>query len=268
MPIVTLTTDFGLDDEYVGVMKGVLLSVNPDVTILDICHYIAPQDIRQAAFMIQAAYPYFARGTIHVIVVDPGVGTDRRIVCVEKDGHQFLAPDNGILTLIMAGQDLVETVTCVENQEYWLPTTSGTFHGRDIFAPVAGHLSKGLATHRLGRSMSPDELVMLKDIEPSVIDNQEVRGTIIAVDHFGNLLTNISARLLVGLGVDFNSGQLTVELAGMQISGLSQQYAQGQVGSPMTFINSRGYLEIAVNSGSAAAILNAEIGTNIKVWLK
>ena len=190
MPIITLLTDFGTEDEYVGVMKGTILSIHPQAVIVDLTHHVSPQQVLQAAHILEASYRYFPEGTIHVIVVDPGVGTDRRIIVLKNEKHVFLAPDNGVLSLILdAGS--VEFAAVVEADDFFLKPVSRTFHGRDIFAPLAAHLSKGLPLSRLGSETSPDQLNRLEIAKPYVAEDREIIGSIVGVDHFGNLITDI-----------------------------------------------------------------------------
>jgi S-adenosyl-L-methionine hydrolase (adenosine-forming) len=265
--LITLITDFGLADEYVGVMKGVMLSIHPQADIIDISHEIGPQNIRQAADMLASAYPYFPAGTIHVVVVDPGVGTDRRIVCLQKKGYRFLAPDNGVLTRVLDHGSL-DAAWWVENPAYWLDPVSRTFHGRDIFAPVAAHLSKGLERHRLGRELDPSTLVRLADRGPGITEKGDINGCVITVDRFGNLITNIDTRLLSEINTGHESTNLTLEVAGQRVSGLSLSYDTHRRGQTLVLINSRGYLEIAVNKGSAAEVLQVGVGEVVKVRSK
>jgi len=264
MSIITLITDFGVADEYVGVMKGVMLSIHPQVAIVDISHEIEPQNIQQAAFMLAAAYPYFTKGSVHVVVVDPGVGTDRRIVCLQTDGHRFLAPDNGVLTLLMA-RDPGASITWLENEAHWLTPVSGTFHGRDIFAPVAARLAEGLATHQLGRKLTSKDLVHLDDMVAVQTERGDVVGRVVNVDHFGNLMTNIQATLLQGATPGYEDGDLTLEVGDAIVPGVGRCYGEADTGRPLVLVNSRGYLEIAVNKGSAAQIYQVGTGAPVKV---
>ena len=198
MPIITLLTDFGCRDEYVGLMKGVILSINPTVTIVDITHAIDSQDIRQAAYAVHSAYRYFPAGSVHLIVVDPGVGTGRYLLALEMKKQFFVAPDNGVLTLLF-GEDGITRLVRLSNADYFWETVSRTFHGRDIIAPVGAHISQGTDLYQLGDAISPAEAVRLKDIEPQRADTGEITGTIVSVDHFGNLISNIHHQMLMQL---------------------------------------------------------------------
>ena len=266
MPIITLLTDFGLADEYVGVMKGVILSILPQAVIVDISHDIAPQDIRQAAHMLMAAYPYFQPGTIHIIVVDPGVGSERRILCAEVEGHRFLAPDNGVLSLLLS-QYTASRIVQVENRRYWRESISQTFHGRDIFAPVAAHLAAGLATDRLGRNLTQAEITDRIDWIACKTENGKWMGTVVSIDRFGNLITNIPADLLADDHGDFEMERITAEISDQTVTGSSLAYHHQPGGEGKVLINSRGYFEIAVNQDSAARLLEVAKGEPVIISL-
>ncbi len=263
MPIVTLLTDFGLSDEYVGVMKGVILSVCPDAVTIDITHAVSPQDTAEGAFYLQAAWPYFPEGTIHTVVVDPGVGSRRAILAVRRQGHIFLAPDNGILTGLLDAGD-VEAVR-VENRQYFLPDVSRTFHGRDIFAPVAGYLARGLDMTALGPPADPEHLVRL-DVPRAVITaDGAAEGAVMAMDHFGNLMTSITTDHLKEIGCTGRMEQVRVHVGGHRITGISTRYTDAAPGAPLALIGSRNCLEISVNRGSARDDFGAEKGTPVRV---
>lgn len=261
MPIITLLTDFGTTDEYVGVMKGAILSVNPSATIVDITHHIDPQDVIEATYLVLSSYLYFPKGTVHLIVVDPGVGTDRAILAVSVNGHILIAPDNGILTLVLDGQN-VNSIIRIDNSEYFLESVSRTFHGRDIFAPVAAHITNGVAMNRLGTPMNPDDPVRLDIHRPYLSETGEIVGSIISVDRFGNLITNISVRNIEML---CRETAPCIRIGRNSIPGLSQSYESAEDHRPLAIIGSRGYLEIAVNCGSAKDFLGAEKGNIVKV---
>jgi S-adenosylmethionine hydrolase len=188
--VITLLTDCGLEDEYVGVMKGVVLSINPAVHLVDLTHAIGRHDIEQGALILSASYRHFPKGSIHIAVVDPGVGGARKVVCLRQGGHVFLAPDNGLLSMVI-DEKKVEDVRAVTNRKYFLEWVSDTFHGRDIFAPVAAHLSGGVDPVCLGESLDPKELTLFDIDYPHVSEKGELVGKVITVDHFGNLVTNI-----------------------------------------------------------------------------
>lgn len=262
--IITLTTDFGFADEFVGVMKGVILGLAPAVRIVDLSHQIPAHDVRQAAFLLGSAYRFFPAGTVHVAVVDPGVGSLRRIVLVEAGGQLFLAPDNGLLSLVMLEADSVRAWQ-VENRELFLAAVSATFHGRDIFAPVAARLVGGLAPRQVGAPLAPADLVRLAELLP-VIDRPRGRivGRVEQVDRFGNLVTNIPDRLLSEL-YGARLARLKVSCGGREILGLSTTFSEVAPGEVAAVVGSRGYLELAVNLGRADVQLDGRVGVPVMI---
>jgi len=262
MSIISLLTDFGVDDEYVGVMKGVILSINPAAVIVDISHGIEPQGILQAAFLIKTTYRYFPQKTIHVIVVDPGVGSDRAILAYEKEKHIFLAPDNGVLTPLLdeTGDD---KVFYIENSDYFLSPVSQTFHGRDIFAPVAAYLSKGTTIAELGPALDPTTVKRIPVPKACISEAGTIVGSVISIDRFGNLITNIDLTMLTQYGVFEKKAVISV--GGMILKGILHRYDNVPIGCPLVFTGSRGYLEIAVNKGSAQAVLNVAVGDAVRI---
>ncbi len=260
MAIITLLTDFGIQDEYVGVLKGVIMRINPTVTIIDVTHGIAPQNIVAAAFTLKAAFPFFPQGTIHLAVVDPGVGTQRDIVAVRCAGHLFLAPDNGLLDPILADHP-PEAGYRVENENLFRHPVCRTFHGRDVFAPVAAHLAQGLPLKAVGRPFDFDQLRPLRVGEPRIDPLGTIEGEVVSVDRFGNLITNIGSKHLSTLG----PGKFEILLGDHIISGMAENYAQGIPGKPLAIIGSRDCLEIAVNGGSAIQSLNLAYGVIVRV---
>lgn len=269
MSIITLTTDFGTQDEYVGVMKGVILSINSSTTIVDICHGISPQNVIQAAYMLKGSFEYFPKGTVHIAVVDPGVGTERAIVAIKMPGHIFLAPDNGLLTLLLdTGQ--VDTAVRVEDSRLFLKHVSRTFHGRDIFAPVGAHIAGGLDIQDIGASLDPASLIQLP-LKCSYTARAgkipgELTGKIISIDRFGNLITNIDLKSIEMLCKTGPKNKLLIKIRDFTISGLSATYKSVAALCPISIIGSRGYLEIAVNCGSACQYFNAETGEPVRVF--
>lgn len=262
MRIISLMTDFGTGDEYVGVMKGVILGIHPHASIVDITHGINPRDLVQAAYMIESAYRYFPANTVHVIVVDPGVGTERAILAIETEQYVFLAPDNGVLTRVAESEQPRRTVR-VENRDCFLKTVSRTFHGRDIFAPVAAHIANGLDIADLGPQIDPVGMKRL-DIElPSVENSDELGGTVVSVDRFGNLVTNIGEAVLENF-CNMKDG-MAIELGGKQITGFAESYGECAPKTPLGIIGSRGYLEISVNCGNAAKFFNIREGGKVRV---
>ena len=264
MPIITLLTDFGTDDEYVGLMKGVILSINPAATIVDISHRIDRHDIVQAAYAIHSSFSYFPEGTVHLIVVDPGVGTDRSLLVLKSNGHVFIAPDNGVLTLLYG--DINDfSLNRIVNPDFFKASVSSTFHGRDIIAPVGAHLSAGLDARKLGPEILKKNTVQLEGLRAHCTKNNELRGKIITIDHFGNLITNIHREQLSSCWPAASYDKLQIKTGSNVIEGLSQTYANGPADSPVALIGSRGYLEIAINQDNAASRLNACKGDD--VWL-
>jgi S-adenosyl-L-methionine hydrolase (adenosine-forming) len=265
--LITLLTDFGLEDEYVGVMKGVILSRFPAARIVDLCHGIPPHDLHRAAYLLESSRAYFPAGTLHVIVVDPGVGTARRIVLMEADDQLLLAPDNGILTLpARKGFTAVYEVSC---HEFFLPTVSRTFHGRDILAPVAAELAKGLAPDAVGPRLSREELVLLPlaraEVNPA---GTAITGQVVAIDRFGNLLTNIHISDYQALAGDLPPASAAVRLGDHLITGLASSYGNVPAGGLLAIFNSRNYLEIAINKGNAARLTGVGEGEKIVVSCK
>ncbi len=266
MSIITLLTDFGLKDTYVGLMKGVILSVNPDAVITDITHHIDPHDLSQAALIIKSSYRYFPAESVHVIVVDPGVGSRRAIVALKMMGQTFLAPDNGILTLIVDQGD-IDAIVRVENSDYFLKTVSRTFHGRDIFAPVAAHISLGVDLERLGTPIAKKDLVLIRIPKPYVGKKDELVGAIVSIDRFGNCITNIDSDCLAAFVNAGKNKRLQVAIGQSKIKGLSLNYESASPQSPLAIIGSYGYLEIAVNCGSAQRYLGAVKGDAVHLTL-
>ncbi len=266
MPVITLLTDFGMEDEYVGIMKGVILSINPLVSIVDISHQIRPQNLTQAAFIVQAAYQYFPFGTIHIVVVDPGVGSDRDIIAIRSERQVFLAPNNGVLTLLLERENII-SVTQINNSDYYLKPVSHTFHGRDIFAPVAAHLSSGVNLEQLGSSMDKGKVVRLTLPKPHIAKNGELVGKIVSVDRFGNLVTNIETDLLWGFCSVDSQGKLLVKVGKSKLIGISHSYASVVHKKPLAIIGSRGYLEIAVNGGNAETYFGTSLGDSVRLKL-
>ncbi len=256
MAIITLLSDFGLRDHFVSAMKGVILGLNPDLTLVDISHLVPPQDIFTGAFILGQAYSCFPPGTIHLAVVDPGVGTARKALAVSAGGHFFVAPDNGILTCVLeAQQDCAAYEIAAEH--YYRKPVSSTFHGRDIFAPIAAWISRGIPLHQLGPAL-PNP-VRLKIPAPMRVQDALIQGSILAVDQFGNLITNLKP------GDIPRSFKV---LAGQrEITNLRKTYGEGSPGEIFIVPGSTGYLEIAVKDGSAASVLNLRSGAPFGVVL-
>jgi len=264
MSIITLLTDFGSRDEYVGLMKGVILTINPSVTIVDITHQIDSQDIVQAAFSIHAAYQYFPEGSVHLLVVDPGVGTDRSLLAFKMRKQYFITPDNGILTLLF-NEDAATRLVRLTNSNFFLDTVSPTFHGRDIIAPVGAHISRGVDLHQLGDEIIPANAVWLENIHPRITDTGEIAGTVVAVDHFGNLISNIDYQMLTQVEQTVHKNKIRIQIGSHTINGIYQTYENVGPSTALGLIGSRGYLEVAVNKGNAARILKASKGDAVRV---
>ena len=263
--LITLTTDFGLNDHFVGAMKGVLLATAPDVQIVDISHAVQPFDILDGALTISQAYSYFPPGTVHVVVVDPGVGTARRPIILASDRHLFVAPDNGVLSLIYAREAQI-SVRHVTAEHYFLQPRSNTFHGRDIFAPVAAYLAKGVDPERFGPEIT--DYVRFGVPRPKPVDVRTLRGVVLKVDRFGNLITNITPADIPKLFEPARPAfKIAVGTKG-QITRLCANYAEGAPGEAFGILGSMGFLEIATNRGSAYQILGAGKGSEVNVVIE
>ncbi len=268
--IITLATDFGSTDAYVAAMKGVLLSINPQAKLIDICHATASQDIFYAAFVFSTAYAFFPTGTIHLVVVDPGVGSDRRAIILKTPSAFFVAPDNGVLSYVIQDyraryEDELTTPRHVElkpeveainitNPRYWRSPVSPTFHGRDIFAPVAAHLSLKVSMQEFGERVN--SITMLPLPHPYQDTDGSLIGHILHIDSFGNLITDIE-------GSELSRQAIVVEVSNRIISGLNCTYAAGN--NLMMLIGSSGRLEIAIRNGSAARLLKINVGDTIRL---
>jgi S-adenosylmethionine hydrolase len=258
--LITLTTDFGMQDGNVAAMKGIVLGLNPDATIIDLSHDIPAQDIADAAYVLRRTYAYFPPGTIHVVVVDPGVGTSRRAIAVQSDSALFVAPDNGVLTYVLqdlerAGQQL--RIIHLTNADYWLTEVSNVFHGRDIFAPVAAHLSLGLPIDKLGPPITDPFTLPPPRFR---CEPDHIAGQIMHVDRFGNLLTNIPGSALANLG-----RPIATRIGTVEIVDLRKTFGNGPPGEPIAYVDSSGHLAIAVVNGSAQAKLQCSVGQPVDV---
>jgi S-adenosylmethionine hydrolase len=256
--LITLTTDFGTGSPYVAAIKGMILGMNPTARVIDISNEIPPQDVRHAAIVLAESTSWFPAGTIHVAVIDPGVGTARRLIYVHLDDQHYLAPDNGALSLL-AKRNRPTRIIELANSEYWLPEVSHTFHGRDILAPVAAQLSLGLEPERLGPSLAQ---IQTLDWPEPVVTEDRIEGAVRWIDRFGNLITNITASMLAP---GRSAGHLTIDCAGHEIAGLSECYGQHPPGTLAALVGSSGHLEIAVAEGSAAQMLSATVGAPVAI---
>ncbi len=278
--VITLTTDFGTSDVYVGVMKGVILNINPNVKVVDLTHAIPPHDIHQAALSIHSSYRFFPEDTIHVIVVDPGVGSNRQAIVCQTDNALFVCPNNGVLSYLLHKTDTENinkpNAVTIQNTDYLLPKVSNTFHGRDIFAPIAAHLSLGVPLTDFGTPLCK----FVRFTVPMVnIDETTLTGEVIKVDSFGNLITNISEDflaqfLLSGSSNESTTGKLYKQqyqlcyeiIAGsVRLQKLNSSYSESKPGEPLAIISSFGLLEISVNLGNASARYGLKIGDEVNV---
>jgi len=256
--IITLTTDFGADSPYVAQMKGVILSINPEVRIIDVTHTIPPQDVRQGALVMADVAHWFPPKTIHTAVVDPGVGTARKIIYARIGQHDFVAPDNGLLSRLALSTP-PSTINTVAEREFWLPDVSATFHGRDIMAPVAARLSLGLEPSRLGPRQ--EELMRLDWAEACVTGNK-IEGTVQSIDSFGNLITDISADALAHAP---RGEEVAIVCDDHETHGIFNAYADQPEMTLIALVGSSGKLELAIVGESAAVMLGVPVGTPVTI---
>jgi S-adenosyl-L-methionine hydrolase (adenosine-forming) len=259
--IVTLITDFGSGGEYSGVMKGAILSVNPRCRIVDITHEIEPQNILQASWVLKNSYPYFPPRTIHVAVVDPGVGTTRRAIVLEKEGYFFVGPDNGVFSSVLSTKGKVSAHE-ITQRKFFLSPVSDTFHGRDLFAPVAGHLSLGLNPRSLGPGIK--DWVVLDWPNPR-LSGKNLRARVLWADSFGNLITNVSRE---ECGTMLESRPILIEGKRWHIDRVRRTYGEGRPGEPMALFGSGGLLEISLNRGNALKTLGLRPGEPVSIQLR
>jgi S-adenosyl-L-methionine hydrolase (adenosine-forming) len=252
--IITLTTDFGTADWFAGTMKGVILGIAPNATIVDLTHEIPPGDIRAGAFALAASHRFFPEGTVHVVVVDPGVGSARKAILAQTKNGFYLGPDNGVLSWVL-GREKIKAIRQLENQKCFLRPVSQTFHGRDVFAPVAAHLSRGLPIQKLGSPL--DDFVRLPWPQPRQTANA-IRGEVVYIERFGNAITNIPNEMLRG-----HSGKVYARRK--LICSVELSYESVRTGLPVAVPGSSGFLEIAVNGGSAASQLGLKISDPVGV---
>jgi S-adenosylmethionine hydrolase len=271
---ITLTTDFGYNDAYVAAVKGAILSTNPEANIIDISHSIEPQNILQAAFILSVAYRYFPKQTIHMAIVDPGVGSERQGIILKTPSAFFVVPDNGILSYIIDDLFPVESrsltkythelkeivfktgleAVAITDPRFWRNPVSPTFHGRDIFAPVAAGLSLGISIYEFGEKIS--SLHVLPIPKPFLDAEGNLVGLVLHIDRFGSLITNIKSN-------DLPEKDVIIEVAGHCIQGISNYYAQGE--GVMAIVGSSGYLEVSLKDGSACDFLGTVVGDEIKL---
>lgn len=262
--LVSLTTDFGINDHYVGAMKGVIRKINPDAQIEDICNAVHSFDVLDGALIIAEAYNYFPANTIHVVVIDPGVGSSRRPILVTTSNHYFVAPDNGVLSLVYEREERV-SVREITSDHYFLQPVSSTFHGRDIFAAVAGWLSKGMEPAKFGEEIT--DFVRFAAPKPKPVGDKLLKGVVLKVDKFGNLITNFTQREVPFLFQE-NPPPFKILIGKTEITTLRPNYSAGSPGEVFGIIGSMGFLEIAANRNSAARVLTADKGTDVGVMLE
>jgi S-adenosylmethionine hydrolase len=255
--LITLTTDFGLGCWFVATMKGVIKNINPHAEILDITHNVKPYNVPEAAFVLQNCYAYFPSGTIHTVVVDPGVGSDRHAVIAKSSRYSFVAPDNGVLSYALDREE-IETVIKIECEKFLLLSSSNTFHGRDVFAPAAAYLSLGVAPEEFGPVL--EQWQRLKPSLPRKLADREVVGHILCVDPFGNLITDVTQSFLHDLCSPSQTSRLRILIRDREIQGLRRTYSEGKQTELVALFGSSGHLEISINRGSAADTLGLKEG--------
>ena len=262
--LISLTTDFGLQDHFIGTMKGVILNIAPETTIVDICHSVQPFDVFDGALTIAQSYSYFPTATVHVVVVDPGVGTARRPIVLSTEKHLFVAPDNGVLSLIYDREERL-TVRNITAEHYFLQPISNTFHARDIFSPIAAWLAKGVDPSNMGDEIT--DFVRFSAPTPKTGEQGLLRGVVLKVDRFGNLITNITPKDMPAL-CDSDPKPFKITVGKREITQVRSAYAEGAPGEVFGVLGSMGFLEIAANRASAAKLVEATKGTEVSIQLE
>lgn len=262
-PIVTLTTDFGSNDHFVGTLKGVILDIAPNAAIVDICHAVQAFDILDGALAIAQAYSYFPPRTVHLVVVDPGVGSARRPIIASSEKYNFVAPDNGVLSLMYARETRL-SVRDITATHYFLQPISQTFHARDIFAPIAAYLAKGVDLEKFGDEIT--DYVRFNAPKPKAADGNSLRGVVLRVDRFGNLITNFAPEDAPAL-FQANVPPFKMVVGKREVTSLRTSYSEGAAGEVFAIVGSMGYIEIATNRGSAAQLASAAKGTEVQLVL-
>ena len=261
--LVTLTTDFGLNDHFVGAMKGVILSINPQAQIVDICNAVNSFDVLDGALSIAQAASYFPSDTLHVVIVDPGVGSQRRPILVTNEKHVFLAPDNGVLSLVYERSERL-SVRHVTAEHYFLQPVSQTFHGRDVFAACAGWLSKGVEVSKFGEEIT--DYIRFAAPKPKPIDEKSFKGVVLKTDKFGNLITNITPKDIPQLFEEAPPAFKLV-IGKAEVTKIKNAYAQATPGELFGILGSMGYLEISANRAAASRVAGADRGSDVTVVL-
>jgi hypothetical protein len=276
-PVISLLTDFGLSDHYVGVMKGVMLEILPEAVLADITHLVSPQDVREGAYALMNSVPFFPDHTVHLVVVDPGVGSRRRAVGVETPRGKFIAPDNGVLSYVLGQGDPFRAVE-LSNPAYHLGEVSTTFHGRDIFSPAAAHLAAGVPLEEFGPEI--DDLVWLP-LPGLEIHPDRIVGEVIGVDHFGNLGTSINAlrwgsrdELVLDPvwgekhePVEFSASSVEVEIGDLNLKGIARTFSAVEPGEALALVGSEHALDLSINQGNLAKVLDASPGDRVTLYL-
>lgn len=262
-PIVTLTTDFGTNDHFVGAVKGVILDIAPEAAIVDITHAVQAFDVLDGALAISQAYSYFPNGTVHMVVVDPGVGTTRRPILASSDGYHFVAPDNGVLSMVYAREERMH-VRHITSEHYFRQPVSNTFHGRDIFAPCAGYLAKMVDSHKFGDEI--EDYVRFAAPRPKPAGDNRLRAVVLKVDRFGNLITNVTPEDAPAL-FSGKAGGFKIVVGNKEISEVRTAYAEGAPGEVFGILGSMGYLEIVANRAAAAQLTGAGKGSEVSIVL-
>jgi S-adenosylmethionine hydrolase len=262
-PIITLTTDFGTNDHFVGAVKGVILDIVPEAAIVDVTHAIQAYDVLDGAIAISQTYSYFPTGTVHMVVVDPGVGTTRRPIIASSDGYHFVAPDNGVLSMVYAKEERIH-VRHVTSEHYFHQPVSSTFHGRDVFAPVAAYLAKMVDSHKFGDEI--EDYVKFAAPRPKPAGDNRLRAVVLKVDRFGNLITNLSPQDAPSL-FGANPSPFKIVVGNKEITEIRNNYAEGAPGEVFGILGSMGYLELVANRAAAAQLTGAGKGAEVNIFL-
>jgi S-adenosylmethionine hydrolase len=262
-PVITLTTDFGTNDHFVGALKGVIVDIVPEAQIVDITHAVQAFDVLDGALAIAQSYSYFPTGTIHMVVVDPGVGTTRRPILASSDGYHFVAPDNGVLSMVYAKEERIH-VRHITSEHYFRQPVSNTFHGRDVFAPVAGYLAKQVDSHKFGDEI--EDYVKFAAPRPKPAGENRMRGVVLKIDRFGNMITNVTPADVPAL-FGAKAAPFKIVIGSREITDIRTNYAEGAPGEVFGILGSMGYLEIAANRAPAAQITGAGKGSEVSIIL-
>jgi S-adenosylmethionine hydrolase len=263
-PIITLTTDFGVQDHFIGTIKGVILAAVPDARIVDICHAVQAFDVLDGALAIAQSYSYFPPHTVHMVIVDPGVGTERRPLVVSTEKYLFVAPDNGVLSLVYDREERL-SVRHITAEHYFLQPVSNTFHARDIFAPITAYLAKGVDPARMGAEVT--DFVRFAAPRPKPVDDRTLRGVVLKVDRFGNLITNITPQDAPMVFGD-QKRAFKIVVGKREITQIRNAYAEGAPGEVFGILGSMGYLEIAANRAAASKLVEGGKGSDVSIVLE